>query len=67
MTEPPRHPETGDDDSGSRYDRESRTGIPRWVMVVGIIVIIVVLLVVVLMLTGVFSDGHRPGPPPGGH
>jgi hypothetical protein len=65
MTEPPRHPETGDD-GGSRYDRESRTGIPHWVMVVGIIVAVLVLLVVVLMLTGVFS-GHRPGPPPGGH
>jgi hypothetical protein len=66
MTEPPRHPETGDDDAGVRPDRES-TGIPHWVKVVGIIVAIVVLLVVVLMLTGVFSDGHRPGPPPGGH
>lgn len=66
MTEPPRHPETGDDNGRSRCDRESRTGIPHWVMVVGIIVAILVLLVVVLMLTGVLS-GHRPGPPPGGH
>jgi hypothetical protein len=65
MTEPPRHPETGDDDSGSRYDRESSTGIPHWVMVVGIIVAVLALLVV-MMLTGVFG-GHRPGPPPGGH
>jgi hypothetical protein len=56
MADPPRYPDT-----------DERTGVPRWVWVVGIIVVLVVLLVVILMLTGVFGGGHRPGPPPGGH
>jgi hypothetical protein len=67
MTEPRRHRETGDDDSGSRYDRESSTGIPHWVKLVGLIAIILVLLIVILMLSGVFGGEHGPGPPPGGH
>jgi ABC-type transporter Mla subunit MlaD len=51
-----------------RPDRESTTGVPRWVKVIGIIALIVVLLVVVIMLTGgglVGPGGHTP--PEGGH
>jgi hypothetical protein len=56
MTDPARDPDTGD-----------RTGVPRWMWVVGIAAILIVLLVVVLMLTGVVGGEHIPGPPPGGH
>jgi hypothetical protein len=41
-----------DEGTGVGRDRESTTGTPRWVMVVGIIVIVVVLLFVVMIVTG---------------
>jgi hypothetical protein len=58
MTDRPRSPDTGDD-SGRVYDRESTTGIPRWVKVVGIIAVVVVLLVVVMLLVGGGDHGPR--------
>ena len=58
MTDPPRSPKTGND-NGMGYDRESRTGIPRWVTVAGIILAVVALLVVVVLL--VSSGAHGPG------
>lgn len=69
MTDPPRSPKTGDDsagdDSGMVYDRESTTGIPRWVKVVGIILVVAALLVVVVLLVGGGGGGgggdHGPG------
>jgi hypothetical protein len=57
MTDRPRSPKPGDD-SGMVYDRESTTGIPRWVKVVGIIAVVVALLVVVMLLVG--GGGHGP-------
>ncbi len=45
-------------DMGSGPDRESTTGTPRWVKVVGIVVIVVVLLVVAMMFIG---GEHGPG------
>ncbi len=48
-----------------RPDRESTTGIPRWVKILGIIALIMVLLVVIIMLTGGGPGGHTP--PAGGH
>ncbi len=53
------------DDTGVGPGRESTTGAPRWVMIVGIIALIVVLLVVVVMLTGGGIGSHTP--PAGGH
>jgi hypothetical protein len=58
MTDPPRSRGTGDD-GGTRYDRDSSTGIPRWVKVVAIVVAIMALLVVVMMLVG---GGGRHNP-----
>jgi hypothetical protein len=49
------------DDSGMVYDRESRTRIPRWVKVAGIIVALVALVVVVVLLAG-GDDGGGHGP-----
>jgi len=40
------------------YDHESRTGLPRWVKVAGIVLAVVALLVVVMMLIG--GGVHRP-------
>jgi hypothetical protein len=62
MTDPPRSPETGDDgddEGGMVYDRESTTGIPRWVTLVAIIVAVVALLVVIVLLIG-GGGGHGP-------
>ena len=41
-----------DEGTGVGRDRESTTGTPRWMMVVGIIVIFVVLLFVAMMVAG---------------
>jgi len=60
MADPPPSPDTGDD-TGVEADRESTTGMPRWVKVSGIIVGILVLLVIVLALTGVLGGQHGPG------
>jgi len=51
-----------------RPERESTTGIPRWMKVFGIIALIVVLLVVIIMLTsgGLGGPGGHT-PPEGGH
>ncbi len=57
MTDPPRSPNS--DDTGMGYDRESKTGIPRWVTVAGIILAVVGLLVVVVLL--VSGGEHGPG------
>jgi hypothetical protein len=51
MAEPPRSPGTSDD-RGMQYDRESTTGIPRWLKVAGLALIILVLLIVAVMLIG---------------
>jgi hypothetical protein len=60
MTDRPRSPKPGDD-SGMEYDRESTTGTPRWVKVVGIILAVVALLVVVMLLVGGGGGGeHGP-------
>ena len=58
MTDPARSPETGND-NGMGYDRESMTGMPRWVTVAGIILAVVALLVVVVLLVG--GGDHGPG------
>jgi hypothetical protein len=58
MAEPPPHRETSDDD-GVRYDDESRTRIPRWVKVVGIVLAVLAVLIVVVMLIG-GGGGHGP-------
>jgi hypothetical protein len=50
MADPSRYP-----DAGTGSDRESRSGLPRWVQIAAIIVAIVVLLVVVLVATGVHT------------
>jgi hypothetical protein len=60
MTDPPSYPDTGHD-TGVEPDRESTTGIPRWVWMSGIIVAVVVLAVVAVMVIGGRDDG--PGPP----
>jgi hypothetical protein len=54
MTDPPHNvnPDTGP-------DRESPTGVSRWVKVVGYIVAVVVLLVVVMLLVGGGLGGHQ--------
>jgi hypothetical protein len=56
VTDPPRHPEPGDD-SGMRYDREPGGGLPRWLRLAAIIVAVLALLVVVMLLIG---GGHGP-------
>ena len=61
MDERPPSPDTGDD-SGTEYNREATSRIPRWVKLVGIALAVVVLLAVVWLLIG---GGH--GPPAGGH
>ena len=58
MIDPPPQPETSDD-NGMRYDGDSRTGIPRWVKVVGIVVAVLALLVVIVLLVG-GGGGHGP-------
>jgi hypothetical protein len=63
MTDAPRSPETGDDggdEGGMVYDRESTTGVPRWVTLAAIIVAVVALLVVVVLVVGGGSGGHGP-------
>ena len=57
MTDRPSFPDSGDD-SGLVYDRESTTGIPRWVKVVGLILAVLALVVVVVLLAG----GGEHGP-----
>jgi hypothetical protein len=57
MTDRPRSPDPGDD-RGNVYDRDSTTGIPRWVKVVGITLAVLALVVVVVLLVG--GGGHRP-------
>lgn len=62
MADLPTHPHasgTSGDDPGTGQGRESTTGAPRWVMIVGIIALIVILLFAVMMLVG---GGHRPSP-----
>jgi len=59
MADRPSSSENGDD-RDIDYNRESATGIPRWVKVVGIVVAVVALLVVVIMLVGGVG-GHGPG------
>ena len=53
MADPPRYP-----DPGAGVDRESRSGIPRWmqVLVGATVVVLVLLFVVVVVLVG----GHTP-------
>ena len=58
MTDPHRHPDTSDD-SGTQYDGDSGTGIPRWVKVVGIVVAVLAVLVVIVLLVG-GGGGHGP-------
>lgn len=57
MSDRPGSPAPGDD-SELAYDRESSTGIPRWVKVSGIVVLLVALLVAVVMLI----SGGQHGP-----
>lgn len=60
MTDRPRSRKSGDDDT-TAYRRESTTGIPRWVKVVGIVVAVVaVLVVVMLLINGGGDGGHGP-------
>ncbi|HLE98576.1 MAG TPA: hypothetical protein VI540_01675 [Gaiellaceae bacterium] len=55
MADPSPYPDT---DTGVRPDRETATGTPRWVPVLGILsAIVLVLLLVVLHLTGVIGPG----------
>ncbi|MPZ18488.1 MAG: hypothetical protein GEV06_11325 [Luteitalea sp.] len=56
MTNRSLYPDTGHD-TGAGSDRESTSGLPRWVWVSGIIVAVVVLAVVAIMLIG---GGHGP-------
>lgn len=63
MPDPPAYPDTGDD-TGVGADRESTTGIPRWVKVSAIVALVLVVLVVVMLLVG---GDHGPSPGPGGH
>jgi hypothetical protein len=56
MTDPPPY---SDDESSAEPDRESTTGMPRWVKVLGIITIVVVLLFVIMLLMG--GGRHGPG------
>ncbi len=60
MADPPPYPDSSGD-TGDEPDRESTTGTPRWVKVMGIIVIILALGFVILM----FGGGHTL--PEGGH
>lgn len=65
MTDRPRYP---GDDSGRVYDRDSTTGMPRWVKVAGIIVAVVALMVVVVvLLTGGNGGGSGGGHGPARH
>ncbi|MDQ3717022.1 MAG: hypothetical protein M3381_13585 [Actinomycetota bacterium] len=62
MTDPPRYPDrdlAAGNETGLRPDRESTTGMPRWVKVSAIVALIVVLLFLVVMLTG-GGAGHGP-------
>jgi hypothetical protein len=56
MADPPPYRDTGGD-TGVAPDRESTTGVSRWVKVFGIIALVLVLLVVVLLLAGGGSHG----------
>jgi hypothetical protein len=56
----PQHPDVSGGDTGARPDRESTTGVPRWVRVAGIIAVVVVLLIVILLVTS-GPGGHGPG------
>jgi hypothetical protein len=60
MADPPPYSDTGED-TGVEPDRQSTSGLPRWVKVSGIIVGVVVLLGIVLALTGVIGGQHGPG------
>lgn len=62
MADLPRDPDSNldtGDDTGTGPDRESTTGMPRWVKVFGIIGIVVALGFVILML-GPGGGGHGP-------
>lgn len=60
MTDRSQDPEIGAD-TGMDYDRESTTGIPRWVKVVGIVLAVAVLLFIVMLLVGNGGGGgHGP-------
>ena len=48
------------EDTGARTDRESVTGTPRWVKVLGVVTLVVVLLFVALLLAG-GAGRHGPG------
>jgi hypothetical protein len=49
MADPPRYPDS-EGDTGVGPDRESTTGIPRWVWVVGSIIIVASLVMLAKML-----------------
>lgn len=51
MTNRPQDPETGAG-SAATYDRESTTGMPRWVKVGGLVLALAVLLFIVMLLVG---------------
>jgi hypothetical protein len=54
MTDPPHNV-----NPGTGPDRESPSGVSRWVKVVGMIVAVLVLLVVVMSLVGGGLGGHQ--------
>jgi hypothetical protein len=59
MADPPPYPDSGDD-AGVGPDRGPPAGMPRWVVVVGIVIAIgLVLVVVVLHLSGIVGPGAR--------
>jgi peptidoglycan/LPS O-acetylase OafA/YrhL len=47
------------------YSKPERFTKRRWVRLSVILAVVLILVIVVLLLT--LGDGHRPGPPPGGH
>jgi hypothetical protein len=63
MTDPPRSPDT--DNNDLRPGRGSTTGTPRWVKVFGIIAAVVVLLLVIVLITR-GPGGHGPSRHTGG-
>jgi hypothetical protein len=59
MADPPPYSNSGDD-TGVGVDRESTTGMPRWVKVSAIVALILVVLVVVMLLLGGGPGDHGP-------
>ena len=55
------HHHTPGDDNATDSGRETTTGTPRWMRVLGIGVIALVALLVILLLTGGGLGGHGPG------